>query len=273
MKEKFVIRKLKQLSRKLGHRLVDATVPADIFVELLKYRDSGEATSKSQDHDLLGYMIRHFNESSAQIFQDLWVLFMTREKHDGFFVEFGATNGMTLSNTLLLERDFGWKGILAEPARGWHDELRQNRKCIIDTRCVWSRSGEVLEFNEVAEGELSTIGKFSDSDGHAKSRKLSKTYTVESISLEDLLVAHNAPHCIDYLSVDTEGSELTILSNFDFSKYDIRFITVEHNYTPERKKIHTLLRQNGYTRIFEGFSQWDDWYVKADPVLREPVPN
>ena len=54
--------------------------------------------------------------SRAQILQDLWVLFQSREKHGGYFVEFGACDGLSLSNTFLLEKEYGWTGILAEPA-------------------------------------------------------------------------------------------------------------------------------------------------------------
>jgi hypothetical protein len=66
---------------------------------------------------------------------------------------------------------------------------------------------------------------------------------------------------IDYLSIDTEGSEYEILANFDFSKHRFRVITCEHNYTQERDKIHTLLTEKGYLRKFEDVSQFDDWYV------------
>ena len=60
--------------------------------------------------------------------------------------------------------------------------------------------------------------------------------------LLDLLAAHNCPREIDYLSIDTEGSELPILNAFDFSKYDIKIVTVEHNYCePDRQQIHDLL--------------------------------
>jgi FkbM family methyltransferase len=263
MRDEFTLRKLKQLGKKLGYRLIDTNKPAELFVELGKYREENEAVKKSAEHDFLAFVIHHYDASKAQIFQDLFVLFILGEKRDGYFVEFGATNGITLSNTYLLENSYGWKGVLAEPARSWHEQLRRNRKCITDTRCVWSQSGARLEFNEVAEGELSTIEAFSNADGHSAARKQGEKYDVQTISLNDLLESCGAPHCIDYLSVDTEGSELTILSNFDFSKYDIRIITVEHNFTPEREKIHALLRSKGYIRTFEGFSQWDDWYIKA----------
>lgn len=76
-----------------------------------------------------------------------------------------------------------------------------------------------------------------------------------------------APAEIDYMSVDTEGSELRILSAFDFRTHTVKIITVEHNYSSDRDKIHELLTRNGYRRKFELFSRWDDWYV-LDPMTR-----
>ena len=63
-------------------------------------------------------------KSRAQLKQDIFVLLETGFKRDGYFVEFGATNGVDLSNSWLLEKAFGWTGILAEPARIWHDDLK-----------------------------------------------------------------------------------------------------------------------------------------------------
>ena len=78
-----------------------------------------------------------------------------------------------------------------------------------------------------------------------------------------MLRKHNAPKEIDYLSVDTEGSEYEILSHFDFGSYNIKVITVEHNYTETRAKVHKRLTQHGYVRKYLGFSKWDDWYIKV----------
>ena len=84
---------------------------------------------------------------------------------------------------------------------------------------------------------------------------------VKSISLNDLLDKHSAPEVVDYLSVDTEGSEYEILSKLDFGKRIFRVITVEHNHTKNREKIYRLLVSKGYARKFEDLSDFDDWYI------------
>ncbi|MBT8545252.1 FkbM family methyltransferase [Polynucleobacter paneuropaeus] len=85
---------------------------------------------------------------------------------------------------------------------------------------------------------------------------------MKTISLADLLIKHNAPKVIDYLSIDTEGSEYEILSHFDFESHQINIITIEHNYTEMREKIYNLLVSKGYKRKYLGLSKWDDWYVR-----------
>jgi FkbM family methyltransferase len=202
--------------------------------------------------------------SRSQLSQDLLVLAVLGAPRSGFFVEFGATNGFDLSNTFLLEKEFGWRGILAEPARRWWRDLEGSRDCAIDKRCVWSESGAQLLFKETAIGELSTIDVFSSGDLHAENRENGHVYPVETISLMDLLSAHGAPALIDYLSIDTEGSEYEILSQVDFSRYSFRVLTVEHNYTPMRESIFDLLTANGYRRILENLSDFDDWYVHTE---------
>ena len=196
-------------------------------------------------------------QSQSQNKQDLFVLANMNFKENGFFVEFGATNGIDISNSYLLEKEFQWTGILAEPARGYHKALRENRNCIIETDCVWKKSNEKLLFIE--NGVLSTLNEFKDSDMHTRNSQTE--YSVNTISLNDLLEKNNSPKVIDYLSIDTEGSEFKILNSFDFSKYEIKIITVEHNYTQSREKIFNLLSSNGYNRVLTDVSAYDDWYL------------
>ncbi len=204
---------------------------------------------------------RALSSSTSQLGQDLLALALTDCKRNGFFVEFGATNGKDLSNTYILEKYFSWQGILAEPAKSWHKDLKINRDCEIETDCVWKESGVEIVFNEVPYLELSTIEQFSYNDMHFKSRKSGRRYAVNTISLTELLEKYNAPFVIDYLSIDTEGSEFEILGNFDFSKYQINFISCEHNFTKTRSQIQQLLESNGFRRVLVDLSRFDDWYV------------
>jgi FkbM family methyltransferase len=240
-------------------------------IGIARYGHLQEVTRDSADLALLlelpnqhsSQLLRYLRRSKAQLRQDLFVLSEVDFKRNGFFVEFGAADGIELSNTYLLEKEFGWSGILAEPAMCWQGDLKKNRNCHISTECVWSASNSTLTFNEVETAELSTIHSYSSTDSHRQDRKIGKTYDVSTISLEDLLDKYDAPRNIDYISIDTEGSEYQILSNFNFDSYHFRVITCEHNFmAANRGGIFSLLSEKGYVRKYENFSQYDDWYVK-----------
>lgn len=212
--------------------------------------------------DKANVMLNYYESSKSQLRQDLFVLGELDFKKNGYFVEFGATDGESLSNTYLLEKGFEWTGILAEPANTYSNAILKNRPASkIDRRCVWSTSGEILEFNETLMPELSTLEIAKPDDEHSVARINGKKYQVETISLEDLLKFHDAPKHIDYLSIDTEGSEFDILNAFDFSAYKFSVITCEHNHTSARWKIKALLESKGYENVHDGISDCDDWYV------------
>ena len=199
--------------------------------------------------------------SPSQLGQDLWALEKSNYKQDGFFVEFGATDGVLLSNTYLLEKEYGWNGLCAEPNPIFFEKLKKNRNCITDDACIYAHTGEKLSFilaNEFGGlEEQAMAGKHKENVQAYKSDD--QTITVETISLNDFLKVHNAPKDIDYISIDTEGSEYEILSTFPFSKWNVRLFTIEHNYEPQREKINKLLTTNGY-ELHE--RKWDDWYLK-----------
>lgn len=202
--------------------------------------------------------------SKAQLRQDIFALECVNFKKGGFFVEFGATDGVNLSNTYLLEKSFEWSGILAEPGRNWHNTLRENRSCAIETRCVWSESGQEIVFSESSRPEYSGVSGQKDVTSLRYQEDVVETYRVPTVSLLDLLEEHEAPEIIDFLSVDTEGSELRILEAFDFNAYSFRVITVEHNFSSHREQIFKLLTTNGYSRVREELSIFDDWYIKRE---------
>lgn len=92
---------------------------------------------------------------------------------------------------------------------------------------MWKKSGLKLLFAEDRFPKLSTLKEFINNDSHV--RNSNNEYEVNTISLNDLLTEYKAPKQIDYLSIDTEGSEYDILYNLDFKNYQFRVITCEHN--------------------------------------------
>jgi FkbM family methyltransferase len=242
-------------SRQFKHlrRLVYGEMVAGLLQDLRKdgYRNGADTLK------LLEFGLPLVKQSKAQLFQDLWALYELDSKRGGFFVEFGAASGVELSNTWMLEKHYGWTGILAEPNPDFHASIRANRACTLSIECVYSTSGQIVPFRRHAVGEFS--GVCLDADAVSRGFDMVE---VPTITLNDLLDKHGAPKVIDYMSIDTEGSELEILQAFDFDRWDVRLISVEHNYGPNREPLLRLLKAAGYKRTFAELSQFDDWYVR-----------
>jgi FkbM family methyltransferase len=203
-------------------------------------------------------------QSNSQLNQDLFVLILKNFKTNGIFVEFGVCDGIFLSNSFILEKKYNWSGVVCEPLKSFQPKLSQNRNCSIDHRAVYSSSNLTVEFREISGNEeLSGIcSSFLEDNCEIIRNENYISYQVETISLTDLLDDYNIPVSIDFISIDTEGSEFDILSNFNFDKYDVDIFTVEHNYIhSKREEIKNLMEKNHYTQILTDISQWDDWYV------------
>jgi len=208
--------------------------------------------------------------------QDKWVLDTLDNKRNGYFVDIGASNGISGNNTYVLEKYFNWTGICVEPnpkLRAF-PTLKKNRNCICENVCIYSENTEV---DFMARGSL--IG-YSGIPGPFATDCIKKKpnhplIKVPAITLMQLLEQNNAPSVIDYISIDTEGTEWEVLKNFDFDKYTFLTMTVEHNYIErkpvesykiKRDKIRELLEKNGYIRkklsaAEKKMSEWEDWFT------------
>lgn len=226
---------------------------------LLQIMEFAGKISRFENGNDVGQVLNQVRLTEAQFYQDIVGLLLTRGRKDGWFVEFGACDGMRISNTYILEKKFGWQGIVAEPGRSWHASLRVNRSCYIDTRCVFSESGLKIPFYEASEDSLE-----SSNIAEHMGRKRFNTYEVETVSLLDLLIQYGAPAHIDFMSVDTEGTEYEILSTFPFDKFSFGLICVEHHSPQEEERMKKLMFEFGYTQIFRSISGFDGWYVQKD---------
>ena len=213
--------------------------------------------------DFSKFCLDNMDASYSQNMQDLWALWESPNLYKGFFIEFGALNGVDASNSYLLER-LGWDGIIAEPHPDYSKRLHNVRNCHVCTDAVFNESGLKLSFRAVNKfPALSTLSNSLQNDNEVSIERRGnyREITVDTISLTDLLKKYNAPRVVDYISIDTEGSEYEILKEFDFSIYQFNSLCVEFGTEEKRNQIYDLLTSHGYVRKFESLSGHDDWYT------------
>jgi FkbM family methyltransferase len=205
---------------------------------------------KLNDFELSFYnhLLENFKNSKSEKFQDLFVDWVMSSKKKGSFIEFGCCDGLYLSNTYFLEMYRDWNGILIEPSKFYHKSLKKNRSsCIIDFRCVHSVSGKDIHFSE---NKYLYNGKSN----------IKNLYNVRTVTINDIFYENNL-RSLDFLSIDTDGTEYDIVKNFDFNKYKVKILVIEHNYQYFRKPIVDLLKKNNYINLFREISGHDDWFV------------
>ena len=170
----------------------------------------------------------------------------------GVFLEMGADDGLTHSNTLFFERERNWTGIAVEPRLSAFEKLRVNRTCVCENVCISDSIGKktFLEI-EGNVGQLSGLLEKYDSKHLKRVQQETDSFKeikVECITMENLLSRHGIRK-IDYFSLDVEGGELEILKSIKFEKFTINCISVENNY--KDPAIKRFLSTKGYRKCAE----------------------
>ena len=185
---------------------------------------------------------------------------------DGVFVDIGAHNGVTFSNTLFFEKDLGWTGLCIEPLPEVFNQLTENRTCKCIHGCVANSPKDALFFRAatpvIGTEMLSGLVKTYDPAHYQRlTHEINQTggqlqvLTVNCFVLNDLLQYNKIDH-VNFLSIDTEGSELEILESIDYDKYTIDVISVEDTYYDSRfipfleKKGFKFVRRTNQDLIF-----------------------
>jgi FkbM family methyltransferase len=210
------------------------------------------------------------SESEGQLCQDIFAALIFDQKRGGTFVEIGVGSGKSISNTYLLEKKFGWKGLLIEPCRAFHDSIAQQRTAKLETRAASSQDDAELEFFETTgNGEFSYASNAKTSGGKAPSDKKFTSYKVRTATLNRIFSEHKMPNKIDFVSLDTEGSEVDILNGLDFSKYQVGLFCIEHNDRAGFvSALDATLLPQGYRRVLAVTSAYDAWYLHSSITTR-----
>jgi len=185
---------------------------------------------------------------------------------NGFFVEVGANDGISQSNTLYFEKYKGWKGLLIEAIPVLAEKCRQNRpRCIVENCALVAAvgPGTTVEMHYCNLMSIVKGGLNSDEDekkhiqaGMQFLAKNEETYVVDvpAKTLSEVLNEHRIGH-VDFLSLDVEGYETQVLKGIEFDRHRIESILVEvRNREDVEATIGHLYKPTAILNINESYS-------------------
>lgn len=173
---------------------------------------------------------------------------------NGFYVDVGAHDGVSLNNTLYFEKNNNWCGINIEPIKGVFDILVMNRPDDVNINCaVCNRDGEAdFYLNEGYTEMLSGIIENYDArhlerlmNENTEKSATTQIVKVNTKKLETIFDEHAVSH-INYLSIDVEGAEFEVLKSINFDKVFIDVIGFENNYAEISTPIILYLEYKGF---------------------------
>jgi FkbM family methyltransferase len=194
----------------------------------------------------------------SQYQQDKIVNELLKGKRNGVFVDIGAHNGVDLSNSYFFEKELCWEGICIEPNPKAFRLLQSKRNCVCINKALSDRIGFAkFQQNYGSTSVLSGIVDSYDPDHLERVTRENKEgnivptfIEVETDLLSNVLDEYGYTN-IDYMSIDTEGSEYDILKDFDFTKYHISVLDIEFNETTSNRSRALLDKV-----VKGGFSQY-----------------
>ena len=182
---------------------------------------------------------------------------------NGVFIDIGAHDGISLSNTYWFENK-GWSGICIEPNPTVFKQLKKNRKCICVNACISDieKTIDFLKIEGYSDMLSGILNKYTNEHIERIDREIKEKSGKKEIikvpakTLNNISKENKITH-ITYLSIDTEGNELDILQNIDFQHLKVDLITIENNnhtsffgLNKKDKKIKKYLHQNKFQHIY-----------------------
>lgn len=177
-----------------------------------------------------------------------------KNKKNGIFVDIGAYDGIDGSNSYFFEKHLEWKGLCVEPIPSVFQKLVKNRNCFCEQVAAW-KENDIKKF-KIIEGYSEMLSGLVDcyEDEHKKRIDSEiQSFNQKSIEIEiqcvdiNTLLSKYHLYNIDFLSIDIEGSEIEILKKIDFSKFKIKYISVENNYN--NYQIKQVLEKANFTFV------------------------
>jgi len=188
-------------------------------------------------------------------------------KRNGTFVDVGAADGETNSNTLFFEEYRDWHGLLIEPHPAAAEACHARRSSPVAECAILSRSDNYLTEFRAITGEYSQMSYAIDRADRMNIDRIAK-YAEKSPLKESIIMVQVCPlqalldkfsiHHIDYLSIDTEGADLDVLQTIDWTRTTATVISTEKQANPI--PIDSFLTSIGYRLIHD--LGWENiWHI------------
>ena len=172
-------------------------------------------------------------------------------KTDGVFIEVGAFDGQTHSNTCTLA-DLGWEGLYVEPVEEYAElckKRHQSNNVKVENTIIGDQEGWV---RLAVAGELSTVidnpqGMYKQAglEGLYELENKNKTIDIYQFTLNQILFDNDVEPGFDLLVIDTESTEYKVLKGFDIDKYKPKMVIIEmHETSQEWNSIQSVKEEN-----------------------------
>lgn len=192
--------------------------------------------------------------------------------NNGFFIEAGANDGISQSNTLMYEKKYGWTGLLIEPSSIKYEECKKNRpNCLVENFALVSECytdetiyGDFSHTNTSSSlcGQVTKKEDYFDEDlvyNLDLKNKNSSIVDVPCTTLNKLLKKHNIKN-IDFFSLDVEGYEIEVLNGFDLNYYRPKYFLIETGNEYRFNLIKSYMETKNY-KILENISDVDTLFT------------
>ncbi len=197
------------------------------------------------------------SEYHTQLNQDLFAL-LVNQFRAGFFLEIGANDGFTLSNTIYLEENFGWTGILVEANKKYTSSLLKRKNSVVVNKAISSQKGKAEFVDAGLYGGL----KDNLDESHSVYTKNAACITVDCIELQEILNENQVPEQIDFISVDVEGGEIPIVEQMISVNRRFKCGCIEYNNRKDDYlRIVALLKSADYKVAWENQTGQDLFFV------------
>jgi FkbM family methyltransferase len=230
------------------------------------------------------YKAGYYSQFGQDLFLNRWFF---KNHRAGAFVDVGAYDGITGSNTYYFERQLGWRGVAIEANPEAVAKLVQNRTCEVFDGCAYDHDGTVefvmltepaklaakrplLEPRNTAsivfDGRhagtmLSGIGKHLQEQGRMsrseREHQLHRTEHKAKCCRVDTILRRLEMHVVDFLDIDVEGAECEVLKGVDFRKFHVNVISIEWN--PRFSEVYALLTEAGFE--YQGLLMYDEIFT------------